>query len=115
MRTYMAPGVAVVSVAVAMAVGVYAVAVIDGITGRLVAGAGRTGISVVLDPLRTVAVLLMQRRHRTERADAAGWRWRRHFSVGSPQRHLPSFPSNAARRWPTPAPGSWSSPLRSGS
>ena len=73
MRTYMAPGVAVVSVAVAMAVGVYAVAVIDGIAGRLAAGAGRIGVSVVLDPPRTVALLLMQRRHRTERADAPGW------------------------------------------
>ncbi|MAT05864.1 MAG: NADH:ubiquinone oxidoreductase subunit 1 (chain H) [Acidimicrobiaceae bacterium] len=73
MRTYMAPGVAVVSVAVAMAIGVYAVAVIDGIAGRLVAGAGRRGVGVVLDPPRTVVLLLMQRRHRTERADAQGW------------------------------------------
>ena len=73
MRTYMAPGVAVVTVAVAMAIGVYAVAVIDGIAGRLVAGAGRRGVGVVLDPPRTVVLLLMQRRHRTERADAQGW------------------------------------------
>ena len=73
MRTYMAPGVAVVTVAVTMAIGVYAVAVIDGIAGRLVAGARRRGVGVVLDPPRTVVLLLMQRRHRTERADAQGW------------------------------------------
>ena len=73
MRTYVAPGVAVVWVAVAMAIGVYAVAVIDGIAGRLVAGARRRGVGVVLDPPRTVVLLLMQRRHRTERADAQGW------------------------------------------
>ncbi len=73
MRTYLAPGVAVASVAVVMAVGVYAVAVIDGIAGRLASGAGRIGVSVMLDPPRTVALLLMQRRHRTERADGPGW------------------------------------------
>ena len=73
MRTYLTSGVAVALVAVAMAVGVYAVAVIDGIAGRLAAGAGRIGVNVVLDPPRTVALLLMQRRHRTERADGPGW------------------------------------------
>jgi NADH-quinone oxidoreductase subunit H len=73
-RAYLEPGAAVVSVAVAMVVGVYVVAVIDGTTGRVAAGAGRSDLgAVLLDPLRTVALLLTQRRRRTERPDAPGW------------------------------------------
>src|SRR3546814_6374679 len=67
-RAYLEPGAAVVSVAVAMVVGVYVVAVVDGTAGRLAAGVGRSDLgAVLLDPLRTVALRLTQRRRRTER------------------------------------------------
>lgn len=74
MRAYLEPGAAVASVAFAMAIGVYVVAVIDGTASHLVAGGGRSDLGALLvDPLRTVAVLLTQRRRRTERPDAPGW------------------------------------------
>lgn len=69
----MEPAAAVGFVAAAMAVGVYAVAVIDGVAVRLVAGASRIDRSVLLDPPRMFVLLLVQRRRRTERPDAPGW------------------------------------------
>jgi NADH-quinone oxidoreductase subunit H len=72
--TYLEPGAAVVSVALAMVAGVYVVAVIDGTAGRLTSRACRSDLAaVLLDPLRTMALLLTQRRRRTERPDAPGW------------------------------------------
>ena len=52
MRAYLEPGAAVAAVAVAMAVGVYVVAVVDGTAGRLAAGVGRSDVgAVLLDPV----------------------------------------------------------------
>jgi len=72
-RTYLQPGAAVLWVAVVAATGVYAVAVIDGAAGRLVAGGRRLDPGpLLLDPIRTVARVALQRRRRSERSDAPG-------------------------------------------
>jgi NADH-quinone oxidoreductase subunit H len=65
--------VGVGALALVMLVGVYAVALIDRTTGALVAGSRTTPAAVLIGPWSTAALLVLQRRRRTERADAPGW------------------------------------------
>lgn len=56
-----------------MVVGVYVVAVLDQAIGERVGGGRPRWSRVTLDPLRSVAYLVMQQRRTTERPDAPGW------------------------------------------
>jgi NADH-quinone oxidoreductase subunit H len=68
---YLQPPMAVLFVGVVLAVGVYAVGVIDRIVARAVSGeGGSTGFGA---PLRDVCLLLIQSRGDTERPDAQAW------------------------------------------
>lgn len=66
------PWTALPVLAAALLVGGYAVAVLDRLLGRAVAGEPAGG-GVVLEPVRTAALLTLQRPSRTERPDAAAW------------------------------------------
>lgn len=77
MTTAASPAVALIAVAVVFVVGVYLVAVADGLVARMVAAEGvplgaALGAALVA-PLRQAAWLLSQSRATTERPDAAGW------------------------------------------
>ena len=65
--------VALLAVAVALGVGIYAVAVTDGLVARIVAGDAIRPGAAFLAPVRTAAWLITQTRTSTERPDAAGW------------------------------------------
>lgn len=73
MRTHASPGVAVVAVAATLAVGVYAAAVLDALAAAAVSGTGRRWGRVFAAPARHAALLVVQRRGRTERDDAQAW------------------------------------------
>ena len=73
MRTSLAPLPALFSVGVAMTVGVYVVAVIDRAVGVVVSRGGGVRARILVAPASKAALLLLQRRRRTERADAQGW------------------------------------------
>lgn len=73
MRSYAAPGVAVVVVGVTLAVGVYLVAVLDRLIGAVVAGGPVRWSAALTAPPRSAALLLLQQRRTTERTDAPGW------------------------------------------
>lgn len=70
---YASPPIALIVVGFAMAAGVYLIAVLDRSIAVLV-GAGRwTWRGAIVGPLRSAALLLVQRRRTTERPDSPGW------------------------------------------
>lgn len=73
MSPHLSPELAVLVVGIALAVGVYVVAVLDQAIGEQVGGARPRLQRVVLDPFRSSALLLIQQRRTTERTDAPGW------------------------------------------
>jgi len=70
---YASPPIALIAVGFAMAAGVYLIAVLDRSIAVLV-GAGRwTWRGAIVGPIRSAALLLVQRRRTTERPDSPGW------------------------------------------
>ena len=67
--------VALLALAVALAVGVYFVAVADGLVARIVTGDAIRPGAALLAPARTAAWLITQARTTTERPDARTRRW----------------------------------------
>lgn len=74
MNAYAPVQVALLTTAVALGVGVFAVGVLDRLVGRWVGGAPLDALGVLLAPARTAAQLLSRERRTTERPDAGGWR-----------------------------------------
>lgn len=73
MRDYASPPMALIAIGLAMAAGVYVIAVLDRSIATLV-GAGRwTMRDAMIGPVRSAALLLVRRRRTTERPDAPGW------------------------------------------
>ncbi len=66
-----APPLALAVVGAALAAGVWAFAVLDGVAAAVVAG--RRPVPEPLAPLRWAALLLVRQRNRTERPDAPAW------------------------------------------
>lgn len=73
MRAYASPGAAIIAVGVALAVGVYLVAVFDRVIGALVAGSAPRWARLLAGPVRSAAFLALQQRATTERPDAPAW------------------------------------------
>lgn len=71
--TAVAAWTALPAVGATLVVGGYAVAVLDRLLGRLVAGEPLRGGGLLLGPVRTAALLTLQRPSRTERPDVAAW------------------------------------------
>lgn len=67
------PWTALPVLAAALVVGGYAVAVLDRLLGRVVAGEAVRGDGLLQGPARTAALLALQRPSRTERPDAPAW------------------------------------------
>lgn len=65
--------VAVVTIGLALASGVYVTAVLDRLLGRSVAGQALAPASAFVGPVRESALLLLQQRSRTERPDSEVW------------------------------------------
>src|SRR5680860_1080734 len=70
MRDYASPPLAMMTIGLAMAAGVYLIAVLDRSMATLVGGGRCTMRDSVIGPLRSAALLLVQRRRATERPDA---------------------------------------------
>lgn len=73
MRDYASPPLALMTIGLAMVTGVYVIAVLDRSMATLIGGGRWTMGDSVIGPLRSAAVLLVQRRRATERPDAPGW------------------------------------------
>ena len=73
MRPYAAVEVALVATALTMLAGVYFVAILDRWIGSAVAGGALRPRTLLADPFRSAAALLLQQRRTTERPDAHGW------------------------------------------
>lgn len=73
MRPYLPPPVAAIVVLGTLVAGAYVVAVLDRIVGTLVARRPLKPSPILAGPLTTAALLLSQRRTRTERPDAQAW------------------------------------------
>lgn len=73
MRPFAPPVVAAPVVLGALAVGVYLVAVLDRMIAGAVAGPPRGASAAFLGPIRTGALLVLQRRSATERPDTQAW------------------------------------------
>jgi len=73
MRDYASPPLALMAIGLAMVAGVYLIAVLDRSMATLVSGGRWTMGDSVIGPLRSAALLLVQRRRATERPDAPGW------------------------------------------
>ena len=73
MRPYAQPWLALLAVGLAAAVGVYSVAVLDRVIGSTLAGRRRSWRGQLADPVRTAALLLVQRPSRTEAPDLQAW------------------------------------------
>lgn len=73
MRDYASPPVALVTIGLAMVAGVYLVAVLDRSMATLVGAGQWTVRDTIVGPLRSAALLLVQRRRTTERPDSPGW------------------------------------------
>ena len=73
MRPSASPEVALLAVGLALVVGVYLVAVLDRALGRFVAGVPLRPAAALATPVRSAALLFVQRRRTTERPDAGGW------------------------------------------
>jgi NADH-quinone oxidoreductase subunit H len=65
--------VAAVAVGVAAATGVYTVAVLDRVVGAIVSGRRPVWTGALAGPVRTAALLVLQRPSRTEAPDAQAW------------------------------------------
>jgi NADH-quinone oxidoreductase subunit H len=72
-RPYLSPPLAVIVMTGVLVFGAYLVAVLDRIAGMLVARSPLQLGRAVMGPLTAVALMLTQRRTRTERPDAQGW------------------------------------------
>jgi len=72
-RAYASPEVAVLLVGAAMLAGVYLTAVLDRVAAAAVSGVTPRPGAVLLGPMRSVVLLMLQRRTTTERPDAPGW------------------------------------------
>lgn len=64
---------AILGIGAALAVGTYAAAVLDRITGRVVARRPLRPVAALVGPAREAALLLLQRPSETERPDAEAW------------------------------------------
>ena len=73
MNTYASPEVALLAVGFTMVAGVYLVAMLDRVVGGLVAARPLAWREVVVGPARSAALLVVQQRMSTERADTPGW------------------------------------------
>lgn len=73
MRDYASPPLALMTIGLAMVTGVYLIAVLDRSMSTLIGGGRWTLGDSVIGPLRSAALLLVQRRRATERPDAPGW------------------------------------------
>ena len=73
MRPFAPVEIAPLVVGAFLVAGVYVVALLDEVVGRLVAGSGAGRGSIALAPGRSAARLVLQERRGTERPDAAGW------------------------------------------
>ncbi len=73
MRDYASPPLALMTIGLAMVTGVYLIAVLDRSMATLIGGGRWTLGDSVIGPLRSAALLLVQRRRATERPDAPGW------------------------------------------
>ena len=73
MRAHAHPLIGIVGVAGAMALGVYAVAVLEAVIGRRIARRSAPGGGAWGAPIRWAALRLLQRRAATERADGPAW------------------------------------------
>lgn len=73
MRPYLGVEVALVGIATTLAVGVYLVAILDRTIGGVVAGATPRPLTLIADPVRSAAQMLVQQQRTTERPDAPGW------------------------------------------
>jgi len=75
-------GLGVLAVGGALVVGVYVVAILDVATRIVVSGAPIRSVDLLLGPARRASLLLIQRRTRTERPDAALWAFAPAFLIG---------------------------------
>lgn len=73
MNTYASPESALLAVGFTMVAGVYLVAMLDRVVGGRVAARPLAWREVVVGPARSAALLVVQQRMDTERADTAGW------------------------------------------
>lgn len=73
MRAYAAPAAAIIALGVALLAGVYLVAVLDRLIGVIVAGGAPRWASLLAQPARSAALLMLQQRRTTERPDAPAW------------------------------------------
>ena len=73
MNAFLPLWLALLSVAVTTAIGVYVIGVLDALAGRAVAGAGPSPREALLGPARSGALLVLTTRARTERPDSPGW------------------------------------------
>jgi len=73
MSTYAPPALAVAATGATLLAGVYVVALLERLAGNAVAGSPLRWRTATAEPLRTVALLLVQARSTTERPDTQGW------------------------------------------
>ena len=73
MRPYLSPAIALAAVGATIAVGVYLVALLDRLVGASVAAQPLHWREAATAPVRSGALLLVQRRTITERVDGPGW------------------------------------------
>ncbi len=73
MRDYASPPLALMTIGLVMVTGVYLIAVMDRSMATLIGGGRWTLGDSAIGPLRSAALLLVQRRRVTERPDAPAW------------------------------------------